>query len=190
MFGPTVNSYKRLVDGFWAPVKPTWGVDNRTASFRVHRRQPEGDAARDALPGRRRQPLPGDGRGRSPPACTASRRGSKLTAPPITGTNEGVGDIPRAPRTLIETTRNFQQSKIARDWFGDDFVDHFAATRDWEWRQWQDARDRLGAEALLRDHLSRVACRMAITTLLLPDHDPLRAGARKLVGAAPRTSAA
>jgi glutamine synthetase len=32
MFWPTVNSYKRLVDGFWAPVKPTWGVDNRTAS--------------------------------------------------------------------------------------------------------------------------------------------------------------
>ena len=35
MFWPTINSYKRLVDGFWAPVKPTWGVDNRTASFRV-----------------------------------------------------------------------------------------------------------------------------------------------------------
>ena len=61
MFWPTINSYKRLVDGFWAPVKPTWGMDNRTASFRVHRRQPEGDAARDALPRRRRQPLPRDG---------------------------------------------------------------------------------------------------------------------------------
>ena len=42
---------------------------------------------------------------------------------------------PRAPRTLIETTRNFQQSAIARDWLCDGFVDHFAATRDWEWRQ-------------------------------------------------------
>ncbi|HEY9066492.1 MAG TPA: glutamine synthetase, partial [Burkholderiaceae bacterium] len=30
MFWPTINSYKRLVDGFWAPVKPTWGLDNRT----------------------------------------------------------------------------------------------------------------------------------------------------------------
>ena len=29
-------------------------------------------------------------------------------------------------------------SEVARDWFGDDFVDHFAATRDWEWRQWLD----------------------------------------------------
>jgi|GEM_PF-5527439 len=24
-------------------------------------------------------------------------------------------------------------------WFGDAFVDHFAATREWEWRQWQNA---------------------------------------------------
>ena len=34
-FAPTINSYKRLVDGFWAPVKATWGIDNRTASLRV-----------------------------------------------------------------------------------------------------------------------------------------------------------
>jgi glutamine synthetase len=64
-------------------------------------------------------------------------KGLKLGAP-ITGTNEGADDVPRAPRTLIETTRNFKASAIARDWLGDDFVDHFAATRDWEWRQWLD----------------------------------------------------
>ena len=31
------------------------------------------------------------------------------------------------------------RSDLARDWFGELFVDHFAATREWEWRQWQDA---------------------------------------------------
>ena len=66
-------------------------------------------------------------------------RGQKLTAPPITGTNQGAEHIPRAPRSLIETTRIFQKSEIARDWFGDLFVDHFAATREWEHPQWQDA---------------------------------------------------
>ena len=34
-FAPTVNSYKRLVDGYWAPTKVTWGIDNRTVAFRV-----------------------------------------------------------------------------------------------------------------------------------------------------------
>src|SRR5207253_1761914 len=34
-FAPTVNSYKRLVEGFWAPTRVTWGVDNRTVAFRV-----------------------------------------------------------------------------------------------------------------------------------------------------------
>ena len=38
-----------------------------------------------------------------------------------------------------EATRIFKESDVARDWFGDDFVEHFAATREWEWRQWQDA---------------------------------------------------
>jgi glutamine synthetase len=61
-----------------------------------------------------------------------------LTVPPIHGSNEGAENVPRAPRSLIETTRIFRASAIARDWLGDDFVDHFAATREWEWRQWQD----------------------------------------------------
>ena len=46
--------------------------------------------------------------------------------------------VSRAPRTLIETTRILERSSIARDWLGDGFVDHFAATRDWEWRQFLD----------------------------------------------------
>jgi len=65
-------------------------------------------------------------------------KGLALTALPISGTNAGAEGIARAPRTLIETTRAFRQSAIARDWLGDTFVDHFAATREWEWRQWLD----------------------------------------------------
>ena len=66
-------------------------------------------------------------------------QGLKLTTPPITGTNQGAENTPRAPRSLIRSTQNFKVSTIARDWFGDTFVDHFAATREWEHRQWQDA---------------------------------------------------
>src|SRR3954463_6915731 len=35
MFAPTINSYKRLVEGAWAPTTLTWGVDNRTVALRV-----------------------------------------------------------------------------------------------------------------------------------------------------------
>ena len=137
MFWPTINSYKRLVDGFWAPVKPTWGVDNRTASFRVIAGSPKSTRLETRCPGADVNPY------LAMAAVIAAgldgvEKGLKLTAPAITGTNQGAENIPRAPRTLIETTRNFRESKIARDWLGDTFVDHFAATREWEWRQWLD----------------------------------------------------
>ncbi|HXN15298.1 MAG TPA: glutamine synthetase family protein [Usitatibacter sp.] len=138
MFWPTVNSYKRLVDGFWAPVKPTWGLDNRTVSFRVLSGSPKSTRVETRCPGADMNPYL---------AMAASiaaglegvQKGLKLTTKPVTGDNKGGEEIVRAPRTLIETTRIFHASKLARDWFGDDFVDHFSATREWEWRQWLDA---------------------------------------------------
>jgi glutamine synthetase len=138
MFWPTVNSYKRLVDGFWAPVKPTWGVDNRTASFRAIPGSSKSTRLETRCPGADINPY------LAVAACVAAglhgvERSLALTTPPITGTNTGAENVPRAPRSLIETTRIFRSSEVARDWFGDAFVDHFAATREWEWRQWQDA---------------------------------------------------
>ncbi len=138
MFWPTVNSYKRLVDGFWAPVKPTWGLDNRTASFRVIPAGPKGTRLETRCPGADVNPY------LAVAALVAAglhgvEKNLKLTAPPITGTNVGAESMPRAPRSLAATTEIFRRSEVARDWLGDDFVEHFAATRDWEWRQWQDA---------------------------------------------------
>jgi len=138
MFWPTVNSYKRLVDGFWAPVKPTWGLDNRTASFRVIAGSPKATRLETRCPGADVNPY------LAMAAVIAAglhgvEKGLKLSTPPITGTNQGADDIPRAPRSLIRSTHNFKESAIARDFLGDTFVDHFAATREWEHRQWQDA---------------------------------------------------
>jgi len=136
MFWPTVNSYKRLVDGYWAPVRPTWGIDNRTVTFRVIPGSSQSTRLETRAPGADSNPY------LAVAAAIAAglegvKRNLKLTQKPIVGDN--AGDSPRAPRTLIETTRIFQRSKVARDWFGDDFVDHFAATREWEWRKWLDA---------------------------------------------------
>ena len=135
---PTINSYKRLVDGFWAPVKPTWGLDNRTASFRVIAGSAKATRLETRCPGADVNPY------LAMAAVLAAgldgvEKGLKLSTAPISGSNQGGETIARAPRTLIETTRIFQKSEIARDWLGDTFVDHFAATREWEWRQWLDA---------------------------------------------------
>ena len=43
------------------------------------------------------------------------------------------------PATLREAAAVFAQSEMARRWFGDAFVDHFAASRDWESRQFERA---------------------------------------------------
>ena len=138
LFWPTINSYKRLVDGYWAPVKPTWGLDNRTASFRVIAGSPKATRLETRCPGADVNPY------LAMAALIAAgmhgvEKGLKLKQAPITGTNQGAEDIPRAPRSLLETTRNLRASSIARDWLGDTLVDHFSATREWEYRQWQDA---------------------------------------------------
>jgi glutamine synthetase len=135
---PTINSYKRLVDGYWAPVKPTWGVDNRTASFRVISASPKATRLETRCPGADVNPY------LAMAAVIAAgldgvEKGLKLTTPPITGTNRGAENTTGVPRTLIDATRLFQQSEIARDWLGDVFVDHFSASREWEWRQWLDS---------------------------------------------------
>jgi glutamine synthetase len=92
MYWPTINSYKRLVDGFWAPVKPTWGVDNRTASFRVISGSPKATRPRNALPRRRHESV------LAAAAVLAAgldgvEKKKKLTAKPIHGTNQGAENI-------------------------------------------------------------------------------------------------
>jgi len=138
MFAPTVNSYKRLVDGYWAPVKPTWGIDNRTVSLRVIPGSEKSTRLETRQPGADINPY------LAVAACIAAglygiEKRLKLDAPPVMGDNRDTSHIARLPRTLKESTERMRSSEIARELFGEAFVDHYTATRDWEWRQFQDA---------------------------------------------------
>ncbi len=137
-FAPTVNSYKRLVDGCWAPVKATWGLDNRTASLRVIAGSPKSTRLETRCPGADTNPY------LAVAACVAAglygiEQGLKLTTAPLEGDSANARQVPPLPRNLMEATHNLKQSKIARELFGAEFVDHFVQTREWEWRQFQDA---------------------------------------------------
>ena len=63
----------------------------------------------------------------------------KLKEPPLSGDAAKAAKMPRLPRNLMEATANLKRSKPARELFGEVFVDHFVRTREWEWRQFQDA---------------------------------------------------
>ena len=43
------------------------------------------------------------------------------------------------PKNLADAVKLFRASEMARKWFGDEFVDHYAATREWEVRQFEKA---------------------------------------------------
>lgn len=130
MFLPTVNSYKRLVESYWAPVSISWGVDSRLTSVRII---PAGNASRLEI----RIP----GADANPYLAMAAIIGLgmygvtnklKLTIP------EGPTNDSRIPRNLYDATVNMSRKEsIGRKIFGDGFIDHFTATRFHEWKQWE-----------------------------------------------------
>ena len=131
----TVNAYRRLVPGMWAPTSSNWGVENRTTAVRVIGGSPSSMRTEYRVG-------PADA---NPYLALAAALGSGLLGieqklepiPVVEGNayeNPGEGSVP-LPGTLREATQAFKASAAARELFGDTFVDHFAATRDWEDRQ-------------------------------------------------------
>jgi glutamine synthetase len=137
LFAPTVNSYKRLVDGFWAPTKSTWGIDNRTVAFRVIPGSAKATRLEVRIGGSDINPYLGLA------ASVAAglygiKKNLELKDKPIVG-SAYKSEMERLPRNLSDATRIMAESKLARELLGDIFVDHFVKTREWEWRQFQDA---------------------------------------------------
>ena len=62
-----------------------------------------------------------------------------LKAAPVQGSAYLEKNAERLPRNLYEATMRLSESKIAREIFGETFVEHFVQTRLWEWRQFQDS---------------------------------------------------
>lgn len=140
LFAPNINSYKRFAPGSFAPTALAWGSDNRTCalrvvghgeSLRVENRVPGGDV--------------------NPYLAVAAMIAAGLHGidrelklePEFVG-NAYTSDKPTVPTTLREATQLLAESKLAREVFGEDVVDHYvnaakveqtafdAAVTDWE----------------------------------------------------------
>ena len=137
MIAPTINSFTRLIPGFWAPTEASYGIDNRTCALRAisgsqkSQRVEYRIGAADA----------------NPYIILAAALASGMWGienkvepeGPVEG-NAYDQKFPKRmqlPRTLWEAAQRLKKSEAARDWFGDAFVDHFAATREWEEREFR-----------------------------------------------------
>lgn len=140
LYAPNINSYKRYVDGSFAPTAVAWGHDNRSCALRVVGRG-QGMRVENRVPG-------GDV---NQYLAVAGMLGSGLAGieqklelgEPLRG-NAYTSDVDRVPTTLHEAADLFEQSALAREIFGDDVVEHYthaarvevraynAAVTDWE----------------------------------------------------------
>ena len=139
MVAPTINSFSRLIPGAWAPTDATWGVDNRTCALRV---------------------IPGSASSQrveyricaadvNPYIALSAVLASGLygieheleLSDPVVG-NAYTQEIPEAlklPATLWDAAQALKTSAAAREVLGDAFVEHFAASREWEEREFRKA---------------------------------------------------
>ncbi|MEP7258425.1 MAG: glutamine synthetase, partial [Flavitalea sp.] len=134
MFAPTVNSYKRLVEGAWAPTTLTWGIDNRTTALRTLCGGEKSARLETRVVGSDSNPY------LAMAGCLASglygiRNNMKLTTAATVGSGYADKKNGLLPGNLLEASQAMKNSSVAKELFGETFVDHFTSTREWEWRQ-------------------------------------------------------
>lgn len=143
----TVNSYTRLIPGYWAPTVASWGHENRTCALRVIGGSPAAQRVEYRISAADINPY----------VALAAAIGSGLWGiehriepdAAIEGNayEAKLAEDRRLPVTLWDAAQRLKASSAARALFGDAFVDHYAATREWEEREarkaitdWQLAR--------------------------------------------------
>jgi glutamine synthetase len=133
----TINSYRRLVPGMWAPTSANWGVENRTTAIRVIPGGPGGQRSEYRIAPADANPYLAQAA-----ALASGLRGIEENLPLDDAILGNAYEDPRAdqnplPATLNEASQALKTSAFAREAFGDVFVDHYCATRDWEDREFR-----------------------------------------------------
>lgn len=134
LYSPTINTYKRYVPGLWAPMTPSWGVENRTCTVRVI---PGGAGTRVEY----RQTAADI----NPYIAMATNLGAGLwgirnaVEPPAPAQGDATEQGEPLPMTLEHATKALSESDAAKEILGEAFVDHYVRSRDFEVRQYRRA---------------------------------------------------
>ena len=137
MVAPTINSYTRLVPGFWAPTHATWGVENRTCALRVIPGAPTAQRVEYRVGAADANPYL-----ILAAALASGLAGFEQALEPeakIIGNayDQKIDEQYRLPQSLWDAAQRLKQSELAKHWFGEEFVAHFAASREWEEREYR-----------------------------------------------------
>lgn len=128
IFAPNANSYRRFKANSYAPVAPTWGVDNRTVSFRVTAGPPPTRHVEHRIGGADANPYL---------AMAAMLAGmchgieNKLDpGPPVVGNGYvAASDAPAMPGNWFAAVERFESSELMKTHLGARFVEMFSIVK-------------------------------------------------------------
>ena len=137
LLNPNVNSYKRLVPGWFAPINATWGYENRSCAVR---------AIRSDRPALWRFECRRPGADANPylalaAVAASAADGMKNKAeppPPIEGDAYALADLPELPGSLESAIRAFEADQALRSALGEGFSAYYTTSRAWELKAWRE----------------------------------------------------
>jgi glutamine synthetase len=137
MLNPTINSYKRLVPGYFAPTNVSWGFENRSAAVRAIRsKRSELSRIECRRPGADANPYLAMA-ALVISAADGMRRKAKPPAA-VEGDAYSRSDLAMLPGSLEAALLAFESDEVLRQGIGEQFSDYFATSRRWELKAWQE----------------------------------------------------
>jgi glutamine synthetase len=137
LLNPTINSYKRLVPGWFAPTNVSWGIENRSCAVRaINSARPELCRFECRRPGADANPY------LALAAITLSATDGlrrRATPPePVEGDAYSRSDLAALPASLEASLRAFDSDPVLQQALGESFSAYYATSRRWELKAWQE----------------------------------------------------
>lgn len=127
---PYINSYKRFMAGTFAPTKAIWSKDNRTAGYRLCGDETKAIRIECRVGGSDLNPYLAFA-ALIAAGISGIENKMELEAPFVGDAYHGK-DVREIPHTLRAATEALTESKMLREAFGEEVIDHYARTARWE----------------------------------------------------------